>query len=374
MNKHSLKKRSDSTRDARYVERTQHTSADYIATIDNQRMESTVQRSVQDLADANLQTNDSRDYRLLSNTQQDVKPAIQRKENNTGLPDQLKQGMEKLSGHSLDHVRVHYNSPKPATVQAHAYAQGNEIHLGSGQERHLPHELGHVVQQMEGRVKPTMEVDGFRVNDHPKLESEASVLGDRALQVSPGIGVRGGGNARPDPLSHTTKIALQRISPEDRLDQARNRKNIAKYVNLFFTNIGGTALQCVLAFFGEVGPTLAGALGGAGILMVGKVYEGFSIEKDIAQYDLVRNKPNLPEDQKEQCTKIINTLNTLKIIISRQTLWSCLFTFFQVISISAPPVSIAMAVTNAIGNGIAACVIFHYNRKLEQWKKDLRLD
>jgi len=73
---------------------------------------------------------------------------LQKKENNTGLPDKLKSGMENLSGYSLDHVKVHYNSSQPAAVQAHAYAQGSNIHLGSGQEKHLPHELGHVVQQM----------------------------------------------------------------------------------------------------------------------------------------------------------------------------------------------------------------------------------
>ena len=55
---------------------------------------------------------------------------IQKKDNTTGLPDNLKSGMENLSGRSLDHVKVHYNSSKPAAVQAHAYAQGSEIHLG----------------------------------------------------------------------------------------------------------------------------------------------------------------------------------------------------------------------------------------------------
>lgn len=102
--------------------------------------------------------------------------------NNTGLPNQLKTGMETLSGMSLDHVKVHYNSSKPAAVQAHAYAQGSEIHLSSGQEKHLPHELGHVVQQAQGRVKPTTSVSGMAVNDNPSLESEASAMGDRALK------------------------------------------------------------------------------------------------------------------------------------------------------------------------------------------------
>jgi hypothetical protein len=54
---------------------------------------------------------------------------IQKKENNTGLPDNLKTGMENLSGMSLDDVKVHRNSDKPAQFQAHAYAQGTDIHL-----------------------------------------------------------------------------------------------------------------------------------------------------------------------------------------------------------------------------------------------------
>ena len=107
---------------------------------------------------------------------------IQKKENSTGLPDNLKSGMENLSGMSLDHVKVHYNSAKPAAVQAHAYAQGSEIHLASGQEKHLPHELGHVVQQMEGRVNATTSVAGVNVNDNPGLETEATQMGDKALQ------------------------------------------------------------------------------------------------------------------------------------------------------------------------------------------------
>lgn len=108
--------------------------------------------------------------------------SIQKKSNTTGLPDALKNGMESLSNKNLDHVKVHYNSSKPATVQALAYAQGSNIHLAPGQEKHLPHELGHVVQQMEGRVKPTMKVGGTPVNNDPALESEATHMGQRAIQ------------------------------------------------------------------------------------------------------------------------------------------------------------------------------------------------
>lgn len=105
---------------------------------------------------------------------------VQKKPNKTGLPDHLKAGMENVSGMSLDNVKVHYNSPKPAQVQAHAFAQGSDIHLASGQEKHLPHELGHVVQQMQGRVKPTTTVAGTKVNDDKSLEHEADKMGAAA--------------------------------------------------------------------------------------------------------------------------------------------------------------------------------------------------
>ncbi|WP_264327810.1 eCIS core domain-containing protein [Romeriopsis navalis] len=68
-------------------------------------------------------------------------------ENKTGLPDRLKTVAEQLSGLSMDEVRVHYNSAKLAQLQALAYAQGAEIHVGPGQEKHLPEEAWHVGQQ-----------------------------------------------------------------------------------------------------------------------------------------------------------------------------------------------------------------------------------
>ena len=106
------------------------------------------------------------------------------KQNNTGLPDNLKSGIEALSGISMDEVRVHYNSPKPAQLNAHAYAQGNDIHVGSGQEKHLPHEAWHVVQQAQGRVRATTETEsGVKVNDEVALEREADTMGARALQA-----------------------------------------------------------------------------------------------------------------------------------------------------------------------------------------------
>lgn len=110
---------------------------------------------------------------------------IQKKPNNTGLPDNLKTGIENLSGYSMDDVKVEYNSSKPAQLNAYAYAQGSQIHLGSGQEKHLPHEAWHVVQQKQGRVKPTMQMKSkVNINDDAGLEKEADVMGARALQTN----------------------------------------------------------------------------------------------------------------------------------------------------------------------------------------------
>ena len=101
--------------------------------------------------------------------------------NLTGLPNTLKSGVESLSGISMDHVTVHYNSPQPAQLQAKAYAQGNDIHIGPGQEKHLPHEAWHVVQQMQGRVRPTIQMKGdVTINDDPGLEAEAEIMGMQA--------------------------------------------------------------------------------------------------------------------------------------------------------------------------------------------------
>ena len=106
-------------------------------------------------------------------------------DNRTGIPDQLKAGIESLSGMDMTDVRVHYNSSKPSQLNALAYAQGKDIHLGSGQERHLPHEAWHVVQQRQGRVKPTMQMKGaVNINDDEGLEKEADMMGARALQMS----------------------------------------------------------------------------------------------------------------------------------------------------------------------------------------------
>ncbi|GAB3218640.1 DUF4157 domain-containing protein [Algoriphagus aestuariicola] len=141
---------------------------------------------------------------------------VQRVENNTGLPDQLKSGVENLSGYSLDDVKVHYNSDKPSQLQAHAYAQGTDIHVAPGQEKHLPHEAWHVVQQKQGRVKATRQLKGkVNINDDAGLENEADVMGAKALQRrEKGI------------VPHQTPITSQVVQRNEDTDMTDSRMDV----------------------------------------------------------------------------------------------------------------------------------------------------
>lgn len=96
------------------------------------------------------------------------------------LPQQLRSNLESMSGADLDGVRVHHDSPLPAQVGALAFTQGKNIHLGPGQEQHLPHEGWHVVQQMAGRVAATTQAAGVAINDQEHLEREADTMGQHA--------------------------------------------------------------------------------------------------------------------------------------------------------------------------------------------------
>lgn len=106
----------------------------------------------------------------------------QKPPNHTGLPDSLKAGLENLSGIDMGDVRVHYNSPKPFQLNALAYTQGTDIYVGLGQEHHLPHEGWHVVQQKQGRVKPTIQRDSIKFNEDAHLEQEAEAMGRIAIR------------------------------------------------------------------------------------------------------------------------------------------------------------------------------------------------
>ena len=151
-------------------------------------------------------------------------PAIQRKSQNnnapvpvtnnkTGLPNNLKSGVEQLSGKSIDDVKVHYNSKEPKQLNALAYAKGTEIHVGPGNEKHLPHEAWHVVQQKQGRVQPTKQLKGkVPLNDDKSLENEADLMGEKALNL---MGKNNDANNTVQAkMNNSSSAIVQRVLPE----------------------------------------------------------------------------------------------------------------------------------------------------------------
>lgn len=98
---------------------------------------------------------------------------------------QVKANVSALTGTDVTSANVVYNSSQPTQLHAEATAQGNDVHLAPGKEKHLGHELTHVAQQKQGRVKPTVQANNGKVNinDDPRLEKEADDIGAQAMQM-----------------------------------------------------------------------------------------------------------------------------------------------------------------------------------------------
>lgn len=170
---------------------------DNTLSVDDKRPETAMQFKLMEGADQSNRVHQLNAYQRMANNKAEpiqqkqskgatstLEGILQRKEDSKGLPAGLRAGVESLSGQSMSDVTVHRNSDKPAQLQAHAYAQGTDIHLGPGQEQHLPHEAWHVAQQKQGRVEPTTQLKAATlINDDKGLEQEADVMGAKAMQV-----------------------------------------------------------------------------------------------------------------------------------------------------------------------------------------------
>lgn len=143
-------------------------------------------------------------------------------------------------------VKVNYNSDKPAQLQAHAYAQGNEIHIAPGQEKHLPHEAWHVAQQKQGRVKPTLQMkksnglqgapiqrkdDEDKVmnmdntpfrGDEKKADTVASIADEKAPPVVPSLAWQ------EEKKEDKSELKLNLSEPSKEEDVVKRRKQSAK--------------------------------------------------------------------------------------------------------------------------------------------------
>ncbi len=106
------------------------------------------------------------------------------------MPADVQSKMEGSFGTDFSGVNIHRNDESATQLKAQAYAQGNNLHFAPGKytpestrgQELLGHELAHVVQQREGKVKPTKQGKGMPVNDSVSLEHEADVKGKKASE------------------------------------------------------------------------------------------------------------------------------------------------------------------------------------------------
>jgi hypothetical protein len=147
---------------------------------------------------------------------------------NGALPGRLRSVIEALSGMSMADVRVHRNSSEPAKLQAAAFARGNEIHLGPGQEHQLAHEAWHVVQQKQGRVAPNAPGMGkLELNHDPALEAEAETMAARALALGDGA------HATDAAPATATARPVAQLAPLGSVEHIRDSCFIAAIINSF---------------------------------------------------------------------------------------------------------------------------------------------
>lgn len=100
------------------------------------------------------------------------------KEKKTEIPVQLKEHTKQNKGVSFADVRTRYNSYKPVKSRALAYSQGTRPEIGTGQNRHMHHELGHVVQQKLEFVRAhAMDSSGMAMNTDAGMERQPNEIG-----------------------------------------------------------------------------------------------------------------------------------------------------------------------------------------------------
>ncbi|GED57382.1 DUF4157 domain-containing protein [Brevibacillus formosus] len=130
------------------------------------------------------------------------------------LPDSVQAKMEKAFHTDFSDVQIHPESSVASQIGAVAFAQGNDIHFAPGTyqpetqsgQQLLGHELTHVVQQRQGRVKANVPDASLPINDDPALEAEADRYGSLAAAgtMTDGRDTADTGSSVPSPIIQGT--------------------------------------------------------------------------------------------------------------------------------------------------------------------------
>lgn len=112
-------------------------------------------------------------------------------DNQSGLTDHVRQGMEEAIGGDFSSVQFVTDSQKAVEVGALPLHREKRLNLlpdnlnrsqTAGLEL-IGHELTHVDQQDKGHVEPTLEIGGMPVNDDKSKEVEADNKGREAARL-----------------------------------------------------------------------------------------------------------------------------------------------------------------------------------------------
>ncbi|MEM1207381.1 MAG: DUF4157 domain-containing protein [Acidobacteriota bacterium] len=122
------------------------------------------------------------------------------------LPSSVQTNMETGLGADFSAVKLVTESDAASRLGANAFTQGDTVHFAPGKfsptsppgQELIGHELAHVVQQRQGRVRPTLEARGVPINADPSLEAEADRAGRAAVR---------GGAAAEGPVSPTASVS-----------------------------------------------------------------------------------------------------------------------------------------------------------------------
>ncbi len=162
-----------------------------------------------------------------------VELPVQRKGNGSG-DNPVTSSLSRTMDIVPSSVRIHQDSSLATDLGARAFTQGNNIHFAPGQFnvesqqglQLLGHELWHVVQQREGRVKATGSIKGQALNDDPDLEREADEAGvqfaKQAEQLKMLIDSLRGVTSSPEneyePVQQKSSGAIQRDEDQTAVD------------------------------------------------------------------------------------------------------------------------------------------------------------
>lgn len=120
-------------------------------------------------------------------------PLERKKDKNAdNLPYDIQMKMESTFNEDFSNVTIHQNSYEASALNALAYTQVEEIYFAPGHfntesskgQELIGHEIAHVVQQREGRVHATSNVNGKPINDDRNLEKEADAMGKKSSENS----------------------------------------------------------------------------------------------------------------------------------------------------------------------------------------------